>query len=71
MLTLALRYGINAADITYIPPNATDKVPLTVGLNLPLIAIVAALLALLGCIAAWLPARRAARQPIIEALGHV
>jgi putative ABC transport system permease protein len=71
LLTLALRYGINAADITYIPPNATDKVPLTVGLNLRLIGIVAVMLALLGSIAAWLPARRAARQPIIEALGHV
>jgi putative ABC transport system permease protein len=71
LLTLALRYGINVADITYIPPNATDKVPLTVGLNLPVIGAVAVLLAVLGAVAAWLPARRAARQPIIDALGHV
>lgn len=71
VLTIALRYGINAADITYIPPNSTNRVPLTVGLNLPLMGVVVLLLGSLGALAAWLPARRAARQPIIEALGHV
>lgn len=70
-LTLALRYGINAADITYIPPNFTNRVPLTVGLSLKLMGMVVLLLGFLGAFAAWLPARRAARQPIIESLGHV
>ena len=71
LLTLALRFGINAADISYIPPASTDKVPLSIGLNLPMVAGIALILMILGAFAAWLTATRAVRQPIIVALGHV
>jgi putative ABC transport system permease protein len=31
----------------------------------------AAVMAVVAALAAWMPARRAAKQPIIDALGHV
>lgn len=71
LLTLLLGWGINAANISYIPPNSTAAVPLTVGVDLSLMAIITLSLAVFGSLAAWLPAHRAARQPIIDALGHV
>jgi putative ABC transport system permease protein len=71
VLTFLLGWGINAANISYVPPNSTSAVPLTVGFDLSLMVIITLLLAVLGSLAAWLPARRAARQPIIDALGHV
>lgn len=70
-LTLLLRWGINAADISYIPPNSTSAVPLTVGFDGNLMAIITLSLAIFGGVSAWLPAYRAVRQPIIDALGHV
>jgi putative ABC transport system permease protein len=70
-LTLALRAGINAAGITYVPPNLTDPVPLTVGFDARSAVLVAVLMCGLGVVATLLPARRAARQPIIDSLGHV
>jgi putative ABC transport system permease protein len=71
LLTLALRAGINAADITYVPPNSTEAVPLTVGFEPRRYLQIAALMCVLGVAATLLPAWRAARQPIIDALGHV
>jgi putative ABC transport system permease protein len=71
LLTLGVRYGINLADISYVPPNQTAPVPLRVDLDAARIAVTALMMALVGMLAAWMPARRAARQPIIDALGHV
>jgi len=71
LLTLGVRYGINVADISYVPPNQTAPVPLLVDLDTARIAFTALMLAVVGALAAWMPARRAARQPIIDALGHV
>lgn len=71
LLTLTVRYGINAAGISYVPPNQTAPVPLLVDLDLARILLTALMMASVGALAAWLPARRAARQPIIDALGHV
>jgi putative ABC transport system permease protein len=71
LLTLGVRYGINVADISYVPPNQTTRVPLLVDLDTARIAFTALMLAVVGALAAWMPARRAARQPIIDALGHV
>lgn len=71
LLTLAVRAGVNGAGIFYVPPNQTSPVPLLVDLDLARIAFTALMMALVGAFAAWLPSRRAARQPIIEALGHV
>jgi putative ABC transport system permease protein len=71
LLTLGVRYGINVADISYVPPNQTSRVPLLVDLDTARIAFTALMLAVVGALAAWMPARRAAKQPIIDALGHV
>ena len=60
-----------AAGISYVPPNQTSPVPLLVDLDIPHILLTAMMMAAVGALAAWLPARRAARQPIIDALGHV
>lgn len=70
-LTLAVRAGINAADITYVPPNSTDPVPLTVGFDVRRCLQITLLMCALGVVATLFPARNAARQPIINALGHV
>jgi len=70
-LTIAARAGINAADITYVPPNSTDPVPLTVGFDARRCLQITLLMCALGVVATLFPARNAARQPIINALGHV
>ncbi len=71
LLTVAVKYGIDVAGISYVPPNQTSPVPLLVDLDIPHILLTAMMMAAVGALAAWLPARRAARQPIIDALGHV
>lgn len=71
LLTLAVRWGINLADISYVPPNSVSPVPLRVDLDGGRIAFTFALMGVVGTLAAYLPARRAARQDIIDALGHV
>lgn len=70
-LTVLVRLGVNAADITYQPPNSTDKVRLLIGFDVAKVVATALLLGALSVVAAFLPARRAARQLIIDALGHV
>ncbi len=70
-LTLLVRVGVNAADITYTPPNGTGKVPLLVGIDGGRMAFTFVVLSLLGLTAAVFPARRAARQPVTESLAHV
>ncbi len=71
LLTVGVRYGINLADISYVPPNQTAPVPLLVDLDTSRIVFTALMMAAVGALAAWMPARRAAKQPIIDALGHV
>ena len=70
LLTLAVRYGVHALDISYQPPNSTDRVPLLIGLDMGKSAIAASMLSLLGLLAAYVPAWRAARNPIIDSLAH-
>jgi putative ABC transport system permease protein len=71
LLTAAIRGYVNGADIRYIPPGNTTSVPIYIGFDLARTAAAAALLSVLAVIAAYLPALRAARQPVIESLGHV
>ncbi len=71
VLTLVTRLAVNAAGIRYVPPNATSPVPLLIGLDWQRMALIALVLAVLSLLASFLPARRAARQPIIDSLGHV
>ena len=70
-LTLLARAGVNAAGLSYTPPNSTSRVLLLVGLDGGKLIFTAAVLGLLGLAAAIFPARRAARQPVTESLAHV
>jgi putative ABC transport system permease protein len=61
---------VNVADIRYVPPSNTQSVPIYIGFDLPRTVFAAVVLAVLAVLAAYWPARRAAR-PITESLGHV
>jgi putative ABC transport system permease protein len=71
IITLIIRWCVNMARISYIPPNSPDAVPLLVDLDIERITLTAIMLLLVGTLAAYLPARKAAHQPIIDSLGHV
>jgi putative ABC transport system permease protein len=70
-ITLAVRFGINVAHISYTPPNSASPVPLLVDLDLSHGIFTLILMVAVGTLAAYLPARRASKQAIIDALGHV
>lgn len=71
LITAAVKLGVNAADISYQPPNATDKVPLLIGIEFHKTMIAAVMLSMLAVVSAYIPARRASRQPVVQSLGHV
>ena len=71
LVTFGVRYGINVADISYTPPNSASAVPLLVDLDFERTLFTFVLMLIVGTLAAYLPARRAAKQAIIDALGHV
>lgn len=70
-LALLVRWGVNAADISYVPPNSASPVPLLVDLDVARTVVTFVMMGLVGTLAAYLPARRAAQKDIIDALGHV
>lgn len=62
----------NALGLTWVPPAAAERVPLTImvlGQNRMMIGTTVALIAI-AAFSAWLPARRAAGLKIVEALRH-
>ncbi len=71
VIALLVRWGINVAEISYTPPNSATSVPLLVDLDRARITFTFVLMCIVGTLAAYLPARRAARSDIIDALGHV
>ncbi len=71
LITLAVKFGINAANITYTPPNNVSPVPLLVDFDVQRVVFTLVLMGVVSTLAAYMPARRAAKQKIIEALGHV
>lgn len=71
VVTLAVSWGINHAQIAYRPPNSTDEVPLVVGFDAMRVGLAGVALCVLCAVAAFVPARRASRQSIVEALIHV
>ena len=62
---------IRSVEPTYIPPGVSTPVPLIVNLVPQFILILVIFLIFLSLMAAILPARRAARQNVVDALGHV
>ncbi|MDL1983998.1 MAG: FtsX-like permease family protein [Deltaproteobacteria bacterium] len=62
---------IRAVGPTYIPPGYSSPVPLIVNLVPQSMFFLMLFLILLSLMAAILPARRAARQNVVDALGHV
>ena len=70
-ITLAVRWGINLANVSYTPPNSASPVPLLISLDVARVSFTFVLMGVVGTIAAYLPARRAAKKQIIDALGHV
>jgi putative ABC transport system permease protein len=71
VLNLAVWAIIRAAEPTYIPPGVSTPVSLIVNLVPQAMLVLAVFLIVLSLIAAILPARRAARQNVVDALGHV
>ncbi len=62
---------IRGLEPSYIPPGISTPVPLIVNLVPRAMATLGGFLVLLSLIAAILPARRAAGQNVVDALGHV
>jgi putative ABC transport system permease protein len=62
---------IRAVQPTYTPPGVSTAVPLTVNLVPQTLVLLGICLIILSLIAAIIPARRAASQNIVNALGHV
>jgi putative ABC transport system permease protein len=71
LITLGVRWGINLANISYVPPNGAGAVPLLVDMDLGRTIFTFILMAVVGTLAAYMPAKRAANKDIIDALGHV
>jgi energy-coupling factor transporter ATP-binding protein EcfA2 len=71
LITVAVRWAINVGHVSYVPPNSVSPVQLLIDLDPGRIIFTFVLMGVVGTLAALLPARRAARKPIIDALGHV
>jgi putative ABC transport system permease protein len=71
VLNVAVWAIIRAVEPTYIPPGVSTPVSLIVNLVPGAMLMLAVFLIVLSLIAAILPARRAARQNVVDALGHV
>ncbi|MFC1884673.1 ABC transporter permease [Thermodesulfobacteriota bacterium] len=71
ILNILIWSAIDYAQPSYIPPGSSSPVPLIVNLVPQAMAVFALTLVLLSLMAAILPARRAARQNVVNALGHV
>lgn len=72
-VAVAVSFGFNALDLTWIPPGTSENVPLSLivwGQN-RMIAGTALGLVAIAVVSAWLPAYRAAGLKIVEALRHV
>lgn len=71
LLTFLGWWGVKFFKPTWVPPGFTTRVPLMIDLAPELMIYSFLFLTILCLIASLLPARRAARQNVVEALGHV
>ncbi len=70
LINMAVRMGINAMHITYVPPGNSAPVPLIINFMPQFMVGLMGFMILLALISAVIPARRAARQNVVLALGH-
>jgi putative ABC transport system permease protein len=70
-LALAVAFGVNALNLRYSPPSSSDTVQLQVDVEPVKLALSLLLLACTSGAAALVPAVRASRSQIVDALGHV
>jgi putative ABC transport system permease protein len=71
LLTFSGRWAVDFFEPTWIPPGITRRVPLMIDF-VPRFMIYSFLFLMALClIASLIPARRAARQNVVDALGHV
>jgi len=71
LLTLLGRWGINVLRPTWTPPGLTREVPILIDLEPERMLYSFLFMVALCWIASLLPARRAACQNVVDALGHV
>lgn len=72
LFAYAFAWVFNAAELFWIPPGASDLLPLSIVLQGQHALVVGTTLGLIviAVLSAWLPARRAAQLKIVEALRH-
>ncbi len=71
MLSLVIALLVNQAGLSYVPPNNTDAVLLQVDIVPWVMTQTFLFLGVVAAVASLLPARRAARMVIVDAMGHV
>ncbi len=71
VVTTAVGTAVNIAEFTYTPPNSSSSVRLLINFEAPLIIGSLAALTLFSVVSSMLPARRASKADITEALRHV
>lgn len=69
-ILFAVGGAVNAADLSYVPPNSSNRVPLRVEFPPLVIAATAVAVILASVAASTLPARKAARTEIAASLAH-
>ena len=71
LITLAAWWGVRAAEPSWVPPMITQRIPLEIYIVPLYLWVSFGFLIALSVVSATMPARRAVRQGIVDALGHV
>lgn len=70
LITGGISMAVNLAELSYTPPNNSNPVLLLIDFVPSVMISSFAVLAIVAAIAALLPARRVARQSVVDALSH-
>ena len=71
ILTLLGSWAVDIIKPTWVPPAITQRIPIMIFYSWELIFFSFVFLICLCLLASMLPARRAARQNVVDALGHI